>query len=200
MGITSMRLNHVLRPNTRLFIASTIILAASGIAIVSKATGISPPETATAPAISASPFPALKASQLHDSFNEIHFGHRHQAIDIMQPYDTPIHAVTDGTIRKLFRSRAGGITIYEFNTTGTYCYYYAHLDRYADGLAEGMPVKHGQVIGYVGTSGDAKADAPHLHLAILRLRPDKRWWKGTPVDPYPVLVGFLNKSSSKMPG
>ena len=145
------------------------------------------------PAIAASPIGGLKASELHDSFNEIHHGHRHEAIDIMKPYGTPIHAVVDGTIQKLFASRAGGTTIYEFDTNGIYCYYYAHLDRYADGLHEGMNVARGQILGYVGSSGDAAADAPQLHLAILRLRPDKRWWRGTPIDPYPVLLAFLEK-------
>jgi murein DD-endopeptidase MepM/ murein hydrolase activator NlpD len=93
------------------------------------------------PVIGASPIAGLKASDLHESFNEIHHGHRHEAIDIMKPYGTPVHAVVDGTIRKLFVSRAGGTTIYQFDTNGNYCYYYAHLDRYADGLHEGMSVE-----------------------------------------------------------
>ncbi|HEY2486874.1 MAG TPA: M23 family metallopeptidase [Candidatus Binataceae bacterium] len=146
--------------------------------------------------ISASPIDGLKASELHDSFNEIHYGHLHQAIDIMKPYGTAIHAVVDGTIRKLFHSRAGGITIYEFDEDAAYCYYYAHLDRYVNGLAEGMTVKHGQILGYVGMSGNAEPNAPQLHFAIARLGPDKRWWKGTPIDPYPVLVGLLYTASS----
>ena len=108
----------------------------------------------------------------------------------MKAHGTPIHAVVDGTIRKLFTSRAGGTTIYEFDSSETYCYYYAHLDRYADGLHESVAVKHGQILGYVGTSGNAAPDAPQLHLAIDRLGPDKRWWQGTPIDPYPVLLEF----------
>ena len=147
------------------------------------------------PVIGASPIAGLKASDLHESFNEIHHGHRHEAIDIMKPYGTPVHAVVDGTIRKLFVSRAGGTTIYQFDTNGNYCYYYAHLDRYADGLHEGMSVERGQIVGYVGTSGNAAPGAPQLHLAIMRLGPDKRWWQGIPIDPYPVLVSFLEKSS-----
>jgi murein DD-endopeptidase MepM/ murein hydrolase activator NlpD len=149
------------------------------------------------PVIFASPIAGLKASELHDSFNEIHHGHRHEAIDIMKPYGTPVHAVVDGTIRKLFLSRAGGTTIYQFDTDRNYCYFYAHLDRYADGLQEGMSVERGQILGYVGTSGDAAPDAPQLHLAIMQLGPDKRWWQGVPIDPYPVLLGFLGKSSGE---
>jgi peptidoglycan LD-endopeptidase LytH len=179
---------------------AVVVAIAWALAAVSHATEIVPPKPSPPPVIAASPFPALKASELHDSFNEIHFGHRHDAIDIMKPYGTPIHAVVDGTIRKLFRSRAGGITIYEFDQSGTYCYYYAHLDRYADGLADGVAVKHGQILGYVGTSGNAQPNAPQLHFAIARLGPDKRWWQGIPIDPYPLLVAFLNKSPANVSG
>lgn len=106
----------------------------------------------------------------------------------MRPRGTPIRAVADGTIQKLFHSVPGGLTIYQFDSSGTYCFYYAHLDRYADGIHGHMPVSRGQVIGYVGTSGNAEANAPQLHFAINLLDPDKRWWKGTPIDPYPILM------------
>jgi murein DD-endopeptidase MepM/ murein hydrolase activator NlpD len=139
------------------------------------------------PAIGA-PFDSLKRTELHDSFNEIHHGHRQEAIDIMKPRGTPILAVSDGTIEKLFHSVPGGLTIYEFDNSGTYCFYYAHLDHYAAGLYEHMKVSRGQVIGYVGTSGNAEANAPQLHFAINRLDPRKRWWKGDPIDPYPILL------------
>jgi murein DD-endopeptidase MepM/ murein hydrolase activator NlpD len=139
----------------------------------------------------APPFADLRKSDLRDSFNEQHFGHRHEAIDIMEPRGTPIRAVDEGAIRKLFLSAAGGKTIYQFNSASTYCYYYAHLDRYADGLREGQTVLRGQVIGYVGTSGDALPDAPQLHFAIFRLDDNKRWWKGTPINPYPILLDAL---------
>jgi murein DD-endopeptidase MepM/ murein hydrolase activator NlpD len=114
----------------------------------------------------------------------------------MEPLGTPIHAVDDGTIRKLFLSRAGGKTIYQFDSAGSYCYYYAHLDRYAEDLREGMPVSRGQVIGYVGTTGDALPNAPQLHFAILRLDTEKSWWKGTPINPYPILLESLKRISS----
>jgi murein DD-endopeptidase MepM/ murein hydrolase activator NlpD len=138
------------------------------------------------------PFDSLTQSELHDSFNDIHHGHRHEAIDIMKPRGTPVLAVTDGTIQKLFNSVPGGLTIYEFDNSGTYCFYYAHLDHYAAGLQEHMAVSRGQVIGYVGTTGNAEANAPQLHFAINRLEPEKRWWKGEPIDPYPILVRAVN--------
>ena len=146
----------------------------------------------------APPISTLRMSDLRDSFDELHFGHRHEAIDIMEPLGTPIHAVDDGKIRKLFLSRAGGKTIYQFDSAGSYCYYYAHLDRYAQDLREGMPVSRGQVIGYVGTTGDASPDAPQLHFAIFRLDTDKSWWKGTPINPYPILLESLRRISSSL--
>lgn len=146
----------------------------------------------------ASPIAGLRMADLHDSFEELHFGHRHEAIDIMEPRGTPIRAVDDGTIRKLLLSRAGGITLYQFDRAGNYCYYYAHLDHYAEDVREGMPVSRGQIIGYVGTTGDASSRPPQLHFAIFRLDSDKRWWKGTPINPYPILVDALKRVSSSV--
>jgi murein DD-endopeptidase MepM/ murein hydrolase activator NlpD len=134
------------------------------------------------------PLDSLKTSELHDSFNEIRGGHRHEAIDIMRPRGTPIRAVTDGIIRKVFISRAGGLTIYEFDNASVYCFYYAHLDDWAEQVHEGSRVARGEVIGYVGTTGDAEPDAPQLHFAIFKLGPDKTWWKGEAIDPYPILL------------
>ena len=108
-------------------------------------------------------------------------------MDILAPRNTPIHAVEGGRIAKLFFSKAGGITVYQFDPSEQYCYYYAHLERYADGLQEGQTVKQGDVLGYVGTSGNAPKDTPHLHFAVSRLAADKHWWEGTPIDPYDVL-------------
>jgi murein DD-endopeptidase MepM/ murein hydrolase activator NlpD len=113
----------------------------------------------------------------------------HQASDMLSARNTPIHAVSDGLIAKLFTSRFGGTTIYQFDPTRRYVFYYAHLQRYADGLAEGQTVKRGTVIGYVGTSGNAPPNTPHLHLSIGILGQDQRWWKSTPIDPYEVFVG-----------
>jgi peptidoglycan LD-endopeptidase LytH len=142
------------------------------------------------------PLDSLKTTELHDSFNEIHHGHRHEAIDIMRPRGTPIRAVIDGFIRKVFISRQGGLTIYEFDRESAYCFYYAHLDRYADTISEGMPVARGDVIGYVGTTGDAQPNAPQLHFAIFKLGSDKSWWKGEAINPYPILMRAVTEAQS----
>jgi murein DD-endopeptidase MepM/ murein hydrolase activator NlpD len=115
-------------------------------------------------------------------------GHAHEAVDMLAPRNTPIHAVEDGTIAKLFSSKAGGLTIYQFDPTQRFCYYYAHLERYAAGLRDGQRVSRGNVIGYVGTSGNAPANTPHLHFAVFVLGPERQWWKGRPIDPYLVLT------------
>ena len=112
---------------------------------------------------------------------------KHEAIDILAPIGTPVVAIESGKIARLFNSKAGGITVYQFDPTERFCYYYAHLDRYADGLRENDTVKRGQVIGYVGVSGNAPKDTPHLHFAVFRLTEAKRWWEGTPIDPYDIL-------------
>jgi murein DD-endopeptidase MepM/ murein hydrolase activator NlpD len=132
------------------------------------------------------PVEGIERDDLRDTFADARGSRAHEAIDIMAPRGTPVRAVDDGRIEKLFTSDAGGLTIYQFDSDGTFCYYYAHLDRYA-ALREGQPVKRGDVIGYVGTTGNASPDAPHLHFAIFRLTPERRWWKGEPVNPYPVL-------------
>jgi len=132
------------------------------------------------------PIDGIDPDSMKGGFAEARAGHPHEAVDILAPRNTPVHAVQDGTIAKLFVSRAGGITIYQFDPTGRLCYYYAHLQRYADGLREGDAVKQGQVIGFVGTSGNAPAGTPHLHFAIFELGPDRRWWNGTAIDPYLV--------------
>jgi murein DD-endopeptidase MepM/ murein hydrolase activator NlpD len=133
------------------------------------------------------PVNGVRAEQLVPTFDEARGDRPHEAIDIMAPRGTPVVATEDGRIAKLFWSKAGGHTIYQFDPTDTYVYYYAHLDRYADDLAEGRAVRRGQTIGYVGSTGNAKADAPHLHFAIFLLTPEKRWWDGAALDPYPVL-------------
>jgi len=125
--------------------------------------------------------------ELRDTFTDARGGSRaHEALDIIAPRHTPVRAVEDGRIQKLFTSKPGGLTIYEFDPTETFTYYYAHLDRYADDLREGQLVKRGDVIGYVGSTGNASPDAPHLHFAIFRLTPERQWWKGEPINPYSV--------------
>jgi len=140
------------------------------------------------PAISALPIDGLAAKDLHDSFNDRRGIGRHEAIDIMEPRGTPVHAVVNGTVARLFFSKSGGNTIYLFDNQGVYCYYYAHLDHYAAGLGEGQRVSAGDLIAYVGSTGNAAANAPHLHFTIFELGTEKQWWKGTAIDPYPILM------------
>lgn len=133
------------------------------------------------------PVEGVAAGDLVRSFNDARGARTHEALDILAPMGTPVRAVEGGRIAKLFNSKAGGITIYQFDPSERYCYYYAHLSRYADGLRENDRVSRGQVIGYVGTTGNAPKDTPHLHFAIFRLTTEKRWWEGTPLDPYDIL-------------
>lgn len=94
-----------------------------------------------------------------------------------------------GRIAKLFTSDAGGLTIYASDPSGRFVYYYAHLDRYAARVREGMSVGRGDTIAYVGTTGNAPPGTPHLHFAVMKLVDLKRWWDGTPINPYPFLTG-----------
>jgi len=134
------------------------------------------------------PVDGVTADQLRRDFSDKRDKIRlHEALDILAPRNTPVKAVEDGTVARLFFSKAGGITVYQFDPSKTFCYYYAHLERYAEGLREGQAVRKGQILGYVGTSGNAPKNTPHLHFAIFRLTDAKHWWEGTPIDPFDVL-------------
>ena len=146
------------------------------------------------------PVEGIRAENLRDNFADARTGHMHGALDIMAPRGTPVLAAVDGKVRKLFTSDAGGLTIYETDPAEQMIYYYAHLDRYANDLVEGKVLRRGDVIGYVGTSGNAPRNSPHLHFAISVLPPTKEWWKGEPINPYPILTGrSVTKSSSALP-
>jgi murein DD-endopeptidase MepM/ murein hydrolase activator NlpD len=156
-----------------------------------------PPASAPASSVITAPISAdlllpvagIRSEQLIDTFNQSRGSERrHEALDIMATRGTPVLAAVDGKVEKLFTSKQGGLTIYEFDPAATHAYYYAHLDRYAAGLAEGMQVKRGDVIGYVGSTGNANPEAPHLHFAIFELGPEKHWWQGTAINPYPLLA------------
>jgi murein DD-endopeptidase MepM/ murein hydrolase activator NlpD len=133
------------------------------------------------------PVQGVLPKELRDTYRDPRGTRRHEALDIHARKGTPVIAADDGFVVKLFDSVPGGRTIYQADTAHEVLYYYAHLDRYAEDLREGHPVRRGQVIAYVGTTGNAAANAPHLHFAILRLPPGKEWWKGTPIDPLPLL-------------
>jgi murein DD-endopeptidase MepM/ murein hydrolase activator NlpD len=144
------------------------------------------------PAGLAIPVSGIKADQLSDTYTQARAGGArvHDAIDIMADEGTPVIAATDGTVEKLFFSNGGGgITAYVRSPDQRWAYYYAHLQGYAAGLAEGQHVTRGQVIGRVGHTGNASAEGPHLHFAINRMEPGQRWWQGEPINPYPLLAG-----------
>jgi murein DD-endopeptidase MepM/ murein hydrolase activator NlpD len=147
-----------------------------------------PPDPTVQPKPLLIPVAGIQASQLSDTFTDTRRGGRHEAIDIMAPRGTPVVAADDGTVVKLFKSVPGGLTVYEFDASATFAFYYAHLDGYAAGVVEGKHLKRGDLIGYVGSTGNASAAAPHLHFAVFVLGPDKRWWKGTAINPYPLLT------------
>jgi peptidoglycan LD-endopeptidase LytH len=136
------------------------------------------------------PVQGVRADQLVDTYTQARAGgaRRHDAIDIMASRGTPVLAAAPGTVEKLFVSKDGGNTVYVRSPDRKLMYYYAHLDSYASGLAENQSVRAGQVLGYVGFSGNANPAGPHLHMAINRMRPDDDWWKGEPINPYPLLV------------
>ena len=136
------------------------------------------------------PVQGIAPSQLQDTFTDARSeGRVHDAIDIMAAEGTPVLAVADGHVEKLFDSDKGGLTMYQFDPDGVHCYYYAHLQRYAGGLMEKKQIKQGEVIGYVGSTGNADPQAPHLHFEVHVLGPEKQWWKGDSINPYPLLTG-----------
>jgi len=134
------------------------------------------------------PVAGVKPEQLIDTFDDARSeGRVHDAIDIMAPAETPVLAAANGKIVKLFQSEKGGTTIYQLNANQDLIFYYAHLSHYADGLAEGDLVKQGQVIAYVGDTGNAGAGNYHLHFSIAAVSDPKRYWEGTDINPYPLL-------------
>ncbi|MEJ7577691.1 MAG: peptidoglycan DD-metalloendopeptidase family protein [Pyrinomonadaceae bacterium] len=134
------------------------------------------------------PVEGVRSEDLQDTYTASRSGGReHDAIDIIAPRGTPVVAVTDGTIVKLFRSVPGGITIYQLDPDDRTIYYYAHLERYADGLAENHFARRGEVIGYVGDTGNSGAGNYHLHFSVSIVSDPKRWWDGRNINPYPLL-------------
>lgn len=148
------------------------------------------------------PVAGIAPERVPDSFHEKRDGgaRLHQAVDILAPRGTPVIAATDGVIVRLRSNSLGGITIYSVDAERRFVYYYAHLDRYREGLAEGQSVVQGQVIGYVGTTGNAPENVPHLHFQVMRLRRDGRWWDGEPIDPRPFLAQVGNAGGIDVEG
>lgn len=152
-----------------------------------------PPRQAAAgsSAALAMPIAGYPATALHRDWGDPREGgkRKHQGIDLMAPSGAPVVAALPGTIEKLFYSERGGHTLYIRSLDRRWSLYYAHLKGYAPGLAEGQRVARGQVVGYVGDTGNAGAGNTHLHFAVSWMRAGDRWYQGEPVDPYPLLAG-----------
>jgi murein DD-endopeptidase MepM/ murein hydrolase activator NlpD len=135
------------------------------------------------------PVEGVPPARLQDTFTAARSrGRSHQAIDIMAPWGTPVLAADDGRLEKMSRNAGGGISVYQSDPTGQFVYYYCHLAGYADGLREGQALRRGDVIGYVGTTGNAPKTAPHLHFAVMQLTRKGRWWGGQALNPYEPLL------------
>lgn len=158
-----------------------------------------PRELAGLGAILDVPVQGVTRSQLSDSYSELRGDHMHEAIDILAERGTPVLSAADGRVLKLFDSKAGGLMVYAADPSGRFILLYGHLDRYADGLTDGASLHRGQVIGYVGTTGNAPPGTPHLHFGILRGDPDVSWARGTPVNPYPLLMAAVLSPDSSHP-
>ena len=134
------------------------------------------------------PVVGVKAEELRDTFTASRSeGRSHNAMDIMAPAGTPVVASADGFVRRLMNSDKGGITIYQVSKDGKMVLYYAHLQRYADGIVEGKAVRQGEVIGYVGDTGNAGPGNYHLHFATWLVSDPKRFWNGENLNPYTLL-------------
>ena len=133
------------------------------------------------------PVAGVRARDVRSSFDASRGDHLHDAVDIMAPRGTPVLSADDGRVWKIRSNNLGGLTIYAVDPGERFVYYYAHLDRYRRGLVEGQAIARGDTLGYVGTTGNAPPNAPHLHFQVSRIGPDRKWWTGTPVDPTPVL-------------
>jgi murein DD-endopeptidase MepM/ murein hydrolase activator NlpD len=147
------------------------------------------PAMSEAPSHLLIPVVGVRPDQLRDTFSDARAeGRIHDAIDIPAPMGTPVVAAADGTIIKLFHSDRGGTTIYQLSTDSRFVFYYAHLDRYAEGLAEGHFARQGETIAYVGDTGNAGAGNYHLHFSIALVSDPKKYWQGTNINPYPLLI------------
>ncbi len=134
------------------------------------------------------PVAGIRPDQLRDDYSAPRGGRIHAALDILAPRGSPVLSADDGRIFRLRTNPAGGITIYAVDAEEQFVYYYAHLDGYRRGLREGMTIRRGEVIGYVGTTGNAPPNVPHLHFQVMKMGAGRRWWDGEPINPYPFLT------------
>jgi peptidoglycan LD-endopeptidase LytH len=147
----------------------------------------SPGESLSSPSLIV-PVAGVRPDQLRDTFSESRSeGRIHDAIDIPAAHGTAVLAAADGPIVKLFQSERGGTTIYQLSVDGKFVYYYAHLDRYGEGLSEGHFAKQGETIAYVGDTGNAGPGNYHLHFSVAEISNPKDFWHGVNINPYPLL-------------
>src|SRR5688572_980266 len=161
---------------------------ADSLASDSAATARLAPEAALAARGLIIPVQGVDASRVRDSYSAARGGRTHDAVDIMAPHGTPVVAADGGTILKLRQNEAGGITIYQLDASERFVYYYAHLDRYQDGLTEGLTIRQGDVLGFVGTTGNAPKNTPHLHFQVMLYRGRGQYWGGEAINPHPYLT------------
>lgn len=145
------------------------------------------------------PVPGVSGSELPNTFDEARAdgARRHDAIDILAPRGTPVRSVDAGRIARIDTSDRGGLSLYATDPSGKFVYYYAHLDAYRTGLRDGQSLARGDTIGFVGTTGNAPPGTPHLHFAISLLGDPRRWWDGTPVNPWLLLAGAGTAAGSR---
>ena len=135
------------------------------------------------------PVAGISVDQLHDTFDEGRdAGRMHRALDILAPRGTPVISADDGRIMRMSTSPLGGNTVYATDPEGRVVYYYAHLDSWQPGLVPGAAVSRGDTLGFVGTTGNAPKDTPHLHFQVMRMPADGKYWDGDPINPYPIIL------------
>lgn len=140
------------------------------------------------------PVHGVRPGSLQDTYSAPRSGGRaHLALDVMARRGTPVIAADDGVVRRISTNALGGRTVYVVDDAERFVHYYAHLDRYASGLREGQRVRRGELLGTVGTTGNAPSNAPHLHYQLLRYQNTRTWWAGEPVNPIP----YLRKKGSR---
>lgn len=149
------------------------------------------PRTAPRPSSLVVPVAGVSARQLNDSYGAARDGGRrsHAGIDILARRGTPVVSADHGRVVRMSRNPTGGITLYAVDRSGRWVYYYAHLHRYQRGLKVGQRLRKGQRIGYVGTTGNAPRNLPHLHFEIMRMPRNGRYWEGQSINPYRALAG-----------
>ncbi len=151
----------------------------------------SPSQASAAGAVLAVPISGIGRGQIRDSWGDPRDNglREHHGTDVMAPANTAVLAAAPGTVEKLWSSAAGGTTVYVRAPARNWTYYYAHLSGYAPGLHEGQTIRTGDVLGYVGDTGNAGAGNFHLHFGLTHTTPDQHWYEGVDVDPYPYLAG-----------